>query len=99
MANNGSRLLLDHRRRSGRRALWIVALGLFVGGFFTWVLERFLPESVGKEFLTSSVVASVGPVSLDLVAFAFTLGPISFALNVLTLVGVAVVAFVARSIL
>jgi len=99
MANNGGRRLLDHQRRSGRRALWVVALGLFLGGFLTRLLERFLPESVGKEFLISSAAASVGPVSLDFVAVAVTLGPVSFALNVLTLVGIAIVAFVARSIL
>jgi hypothetical protein len=57
----------------------------------------FLPESAARTFLTTSVAASVGPISVDLVAVALTLGPLTLYLNVLTLVGVAMVAFVARS--
>jgi hypothetical protein len=57
----------------------------------------FLPDSAGRTFLTTSVDASICPCSADLVAIAFTLGPITVYLNVLTLVGVAIVAFVARS--
>ena len=34
---------------------------------------------------------------VDLVAVAFDLGPLTFTLNVLTLVGVAIVALIARS--
>lgn len=98
MVRNEGRLL-DHRRRSGRRALWIVGLGFFLGGFLTWILERFLPDSVGRDFLTTSVSASAGPLSVDLVAFGFTVGPVNVALNVLTLVGIGIVAFAARSLL
>ena len=57
----------------------------------------FLPEGAPRTFLTTSVAASLGPFSVDLIAVAFTLGPVTFYLNVLTLVGVAIVAFVARS--
>ena len=57
----------------------------------------FLPVSAARDFLTTSVEASVGPFSVDLVAVAFTLGPLVVTLNVLTLVGVGIVAFVARS--
>jgi hypothetical protein len=39
----------------------------------------------------------VGPFSIDLVAVAFTIGPLVVTLNVLTLVGIGMVAFVARS--
>lgn len=61
------------------------------------VAETFLPESAARDFLTTSVYSSVGPVSLDLVALAITLGPLVIQLNVLSLVGVGMVAFVARS--
>jgi len=59
--------------------------------------ETFLPESAARDFLTTSVKASVGPFSVDLVAVALTLGPLVVELNVLTLVGVGIVAFIARS--
>lgn len=77
--------------------MWTVILGFFLGGIFTMLAEMFLPESAGRTFLTTAVEASVGPLSVDLIALAFTLGPFTIYLNVLTLVGVAIVAFVARS--
>lgn len=90
-------VLVDTRRRSARRLLWTLVLGLFLGGLFTKLSELFLPESATRDFLTTSVAASIGPFSVDLVAVAFTVGPLVITLNVLTLVGVAIVAFIARS--
>ncbi len=90
-------LVGDNRRRNARRLTWTLVLGLFLGGLFTKLSELFLPESAARDFLTTSVVASVGPFSVDLVALAVTVGPLMVTLNVLTLVGVGIVAFVARS--
>ncbi|MDT8368522.1 MAG: hypothetical protein RQ745_04905 [Longimicrobiales bacterium] len=90
-------MLVDTRRRSAARALWTLLLGFFLGGILTGIVERFLPDSAARTFLVTSVEASVGPLSVDLVALAFTLGPLSFDLNVLTLVGIFLVALVARS--
>jgi hypothetical protein len=90
-------LVSDARRRNAQRLVWTLVLGLFLGGLFTKVSVLFLPESTAREFLTTSVVASVGPFSVDLVAVAFTLGPLDVTLNVLTLVGIGIVAFIARS--
>ena len=57
-----------------------------------------LPEDVTtREFFLTSVQASVGPLSVDLVAVAFVLGPVTLSLNFLTLVGIAIVALVVRS--
>jgi hypothetical protein len=85
------------RRRAVRRLAWTLVLGLFLGGLFTRLSESFLPESAARDFLTTSVAASVGPFSLDLLAVAFTVGPLDVYLNVLTLVGIGIVAFIARS--
>jgi hypothetical protein len=90
-------MLVDTRKRSVRRLIWTLVLGLFLGGLFTQLSETFLPESAARDFLTTSVYAAVGPVSLDLVAVAVTLGPLTVSLNVLTLVGIGIVAFVARA--
>jgi len=90
-------MLVDTGRRTAVRALWTLILGFFLGGVLTQVARDFLPESAARSFLTTALAASVGPFSMDLVAVAFTLGPVSVYLNVLTVVGVFIVALVARS--
>lgn len=90
-------MLVDTRRRSANRLVWTLILGFFLGGLFTTLSEMFLPDSAARTFLTTSVTASIGPFSMDLVALAFTLGPVGLDLNFLTLVGVFLVALVARS--
>jgi hypothetical protein len=90
-------MLLDTRRRATVRLVWTLVLGLFLGGLLTTLAELFLPDSPSRDFLTTAVAASAGPLSIDLVAVAFTLGPVSVTLNVLTLVGISILAFIARS--
>jgi len=90
-------MLIDTRRQGALRVLWVLLLGLLLGALFTKLSELFLPESAPRTFLTTSVTASVGPVSVNLVAVGLTLGPLDVHLNVLTLVGVFVVALIARS--
>ncbi len=90
-------MLIDTRRRNISRLVWTLVLGFFLGGLFTKLIEMSFPDSVGRTFLTTSVSASVGPLSVDLVAVAFTLGPVTFYLNVLTLIAVTILAFVAKS--
>jgi len=72
-------------------------LGLLLGGLLTKLSELFLPESAAKSFLTTAVEASIGPLSIDLVAVALSIGPLTLSLNVLTLVGISIVAFIVRS--
>ncbi len=90
-------MLVDTYRRNMKRLIWTQVLGLLLGGLLTQLCESFLPASPAKTFLTMSVEASVGPLSVDLVVFAFTIGPLILSLNVLTLVGIAIVAFIVRS--
>ena len=90
-------MLVDTYRRNIKRMIWTQALGLMLGGLLTQLAVSFLPESPAKTFLTMSVDASVGPLAIDLVVFAFTIGPLTLSLNVLTLVGIAIVAFIVRS--
>jgi len=92
-----SGMVNDPHRRNVRRMLWTLALGLLLGGLLTQLSVVFLPESPAKDFLTLSVMASVGPLSIDLLVIAFTIGPLILSLNVLTLVGIAIVAFIVRS--
>ena len=91
-------MLVDTGRRSFIRFGWTLVLGLFLGGLLTKLMEITLPEgTASREFLLTSVNASVGPLSVDLVAVAFDLGPVTLSLNFLTLVGIAIVALIVRS--
>ena len=90
-------MLVDTYRRNFKRLLWTQGLGLMLGGVLTKLAESFLPESPAKSFLTLAVEASIGPLAIDLVVVAFTIGPLTLSLNVLTLVGIAIVAFIVRS--
>ena len=90
-------MLVDTRRRGLIRFTWTMVLGLALGGLLTKLCELFLLESAARDFLVTSVEGSIGPLSIDLVAVAFTVGPISVTLNVLTLVGISIVALIVRS--
>lgn len=79
------------------RLMWTLVLGLFLGGLLTLLSETFLPDSAARDFLTTSVAADIGPFTIDLVAVALALGPLTVTLNVLTLVGIGIVALIARS--
>jgi hypothetical protein len=90
-------MLVHTYRRNFQRLLWTQGLGLLLGGLLTQLAESFLPESSANAFLTTSVEAAIGPLAIDLVVVAFTIGPLVLSLNVLTLVGIAIVAFIVRS--
>jgi hypothetical protein len=91
-------MLVDNGRRSVIRFGWTLVLGLFLGGLLTKLVELMLPDgTASREFLLTYVDASVGPLSVDLVAVAFVLGPVTLTLNCLTLVGIAIVAMIVRS--
>ena len=91
-------MLVDSGRRGVIRFAWTLVLGLFLGGLLTKLMELTLPEgTASREFLLTSVNASLGPLDVDLVAVAFALGPVTLELNFLTLVGIAIVALVVRS--
>ena len=84
-------------RRVIPRMVWAVIVGVFLGALFTKLAVVFMPDSAAREFLTTSVSASLGPLSLDLIAVAFVIGPLTINLNALSLVGILLVALVMRS--
>jgi hypothetical protein len=85
------------KHRPGFHAL-VLAIGFVVGGAFTQIARSFLPAGAAKEFLTSGVYPSVGPLSLDLVILKFTVGPVALDVSLLSLVGVLVAYLIARSL-
>jgi hypothetical protein len=78
--------------------LVVLSIGFVVGGFLTQFARLFLPAGAVKEFLTTGVTPSVGPLSVDLVIVKFGLGPIALDVSLLSLVGVLAAYLIARSL-
>ena len=89
--------MMAPRREAVPRMFWAVVVGLFLGALFTKIAVLFMPDSAAREFLTTSVSASLGPLSIDLIAVAFVMGPLTLSLNALSLVGILLVALVVSS--
>jgi hypothetical protein len=86
------------RKRVGRQVAVVVG-GLLLGALLTRLLRWALPQSAAREFFVTTVAASVGPVSVDLLVIALTLGPLVLRVNILSAVGILLVAWFARSLL
>jgi len=78
--------------------LGVLVSGFVVGGFLHALLRRYLPAGAAKEFFTTAVTPTFGPVHMDLLVLSVTLGPIGFEVSLLALVGVAIAYFIARSL-
>ena len=76
----------------------VLGAGFIVGGFLTQFSRRFLPMGAVKEFLTTGVAPSLGPLQVDLVILKFALGPVVLDVSLLSLVGVLLAYAVARSL-
>jgi len=92
MASRGS-----SRHRPAFHAV-VLAIGFVVGGFMTQFARRFLPAGAVKEFLTTGVTPTLGPLPIDLVILKFAVGPIALDVSLLSLVGVLVAYLIARSL-
>lgn len=76
----------------------VLAVGFVIGGFMTQFSRKFLPVGAVKEFLTTGVTPSLGPLQIDLVILKFALGPIALDVSLLSLVGVLIAYLIARSL-
>lgn len=76
----------------------VLSIGFVVGGVMTQVFRRFLPPGAVKEFLTTGLTPSVGPLTIDLLILKFSLGPVLIDVSLLSLVGVLVAYLIARSL-
>ena len=89
-------------RGAGRRGAVfngiVLASGFIVGGLLTQVARKFLPPGAAKEFFTTGVTPSVGPLTIDLAIIKFALGPIALDVSLLSLVGVLIAYLIARSL-
>ena len=76
----------------------VLATGFVLGGLLHAVARRYLPQGAAKEFFTTAVTPTLGPVHVDLLVVSLTLGPLGLDVSPLAVVGVAVAYFVARSL-
>ncbi|HMC54539.1 MAG TPA: DUF4321 domain-containing protein [Gemmatimonadaceae bacterium] len=76
----------------------VLSIGFIVGGVLTQVFRRFLPAGAVKEFLTTGMTPSFGPLQIDLIILKFALGPVALDVSLLSLVGVLVAYLIARSL-
>lgn len=78
--------------------LGVLASGFVLGGLLHAILRRFLPQGAAKEFFTTAVTPTFGPIHMDLLVVSITLGPIGLEVSLLSVLGVAIAYFVARSL-
>jgi hypothetical protein len=87
------------RRPTAKRIALIVAGGMLLGALLTELTALILPASAAREFFVTTVAASLGPLTVDLLVIAITLGPLILRLNILSVVGILLLAWFARSLL
>jgi hypothetical protein len=75
-----------------------LTIGFVVGGFLTQFCRRFLPAGAVKEFLTTGVTPSFGPIQIDLVIIKLAIGPVALDVALLSLAGVLIAYLIARSL-
>jgi hypothetical protein len=75
----------------------VLAIGFIVGGVLQQAARIMFPAGAAKQFLTSGITPSFGPLPIDLGLVKFSFG---FAIDVslLSLVGVLAAYLVARSL-
>lgn len=76
----------------------ILTFGFIAGGALNVLARRFLPTGAVKEFLTTGVTPSFGPLHIDLVILKFVLGPVALDVSLLSLLGVVIAYLIARSL-
>ena len=76
----------------------VLATGFIAGGLLTQVSRRFLPPSEVKEFFTTGVTPSLGPLTVDLVVLKFAVDPVAVDVSLLSLLGVLLAYLIARSL-
>lgn len=77
----------------------MIAGGFILGALLTELMAVTLPPSAARQFFITTVAASLGPLAVDLNVIAFTIGPLILRANFLSIVGILLVAWFARSLL
>jgi len=78
--------------------LSVLIAGFLLGGFLAVLLRQVLPDSPAKTIFTSAVRSEWGPVTINMLVVHFTVGPIGIDVTLLSVLGVAIAYFVAKSL-
>ncbi len=70
-----------------------------LGALLTELMALALPASAAREFFVTTVAASLGPLTIDLLVLAMTVGPLVIRLNILSVVSILLLAWFAKSLL
>ena len=73
----------------------VVLIGALVGSALGEVIALILPDGVVKEFFLRAISGGLGPTTLNAVLFTLTIG-FTIKLNVIGIVGIAMVAYLMR---
>ena len=84
-----------NRQKSLGVLIVMLILGMIVGTAIGEAIGLVLPEGVVKDFFLRSVTAGVGPATVNLVAFTFTLG-FSLKVNLMAVLGVVLATYLFR---
>ncbi len=85
--------------RSSKRTVLVIASGFVLGALLTELMAVTLPPSAARQFFITTVAASLEPLTIDLNVVALTIGPLILRVNFLSIVGILLVAWFARSLL
>lgn len=79
--------------------LLVIAGGFILGALLTELMAVTLPPSAARQFFITTVAASLEPLAIDLQVIALAIGPLVLRVNFLSIVGIVLVAWFARSLL
>ncbi len=83
------------RRKSVGFIIFVIVLGALLGSALGEVLAFIMPVGVVKDFFLKSITTSLGPGTLDLILFKFTLG-FALKLNITGVIGILIAAYILR---
>ena len=75
--------------------VFIILAGAMVGSALGVVIGLILPDGVVKDFFLRAIEGGLGPTTLDVILFTFTIG-FTIKLNVIGIVGIVLVAYLLR---
>ena len=88
---------MQRQRKSFTVYCVILIIGMLLGGYLGEFLSTIMPDGVAKDFFLTSVVGKFGPVSLNLMIIALTLGPLVLKINLVSLLGLFIAFYLFRS--
>ena len=85
-----------HRKRLSVYVI-ILIIGMLIGGYMGEILATVMPDGVAKDFFLTSIAGNFGPVSINLLIIALTLGPLMVKVNLVGILGLFIAVYLFRS--